>query len=237
MAPRAGRDHLDHDAVGLAPADGRGDPVVVAAVEADGDAQDGREDPHQVLVVGVEAGELAVAGLRRALAVVPGEEGDDLDLVVGQPGEDLAVADHVVRVQVVAAVGDEEADVGQQRARLEVLAGRLPEALQRRARPAGRPDRRTARGPGGRRGRSARARRRTARPGAPRSAVTRPAGGGASRRGSAGSCRAAPPRGGRSPSTPAPRRRTSRTRPRGSALRPARCRPGWRRARGGGCAA
>ena len=124
------------------------------------------QDPHQVLIVGVEAGELAVAGLGRALAVVPGEEGDDLDLVVGQPGEDLAVADHVVRVQVVAAVGDEQAHVGQQRAGLEVLAGRLPETLQRRARPAGRPDRRTARAPGGRRGRSARARRRTARPGA-----------------------------------------------------------------------
>ncbi len=54
--------------------------------------------------------------------MVAGDLGDDLDLVVGQPGQ-LAVADHVVGVQVVLAVGDDEADVGEQRAGLEVLAG------------------------------------------------------------------------------------------------------------------
>ena len=88
------------------------------------------ERPHEVLVVGVEGGELGVRRLRLALAVVAGDLGDDLDLEVGQPGQ-LAVADHVVGVQVVLAVGDHQADVGQQGAGLEVLAGRAVEVVQR----------------------------------------------------------------------------------------------------------
>ena len=101
----------------------------MAAVEPDGDAQDAGERPHQALVVGVEGGELGVRRLRLALAVVAGDLGDDLDLEVGQPGQ-LAVADHVVGVQVVLAVGDDEADVGQQGAGLEVLAGRAVEVVR-----------------------------------------------------------------------------------------------------------
>ena len=81
----------------------------------------------------LEAGELRVRRLRLALAVVAGDLGDDLDLQVGQAGE-LAVADHVVGVQVVLAVGDDQADVGQQRTRLEVLPRRGIEAVQRRQR-------------------------------------------------------------------------------------------------------
>ena len=84
----------------------------------------------------------ACAGLGRALAVVAGDLGDDLDLVVGEPGELLGVADHVVRVQVVLAVRDEQAHVGQQRAPPRGTRG-----SPRRAR-AGRRWRRTARARG-----------------------------------------------------------------------------------------
>ena len=114
------------------------------------------------------------------------------------PVRHLAVADHVVRVQVVAAVGDEEAHVGQQRAGLEVLAGRLAETVQRGHVRKGDQTVEQLEGQAGDVGGVLGFVVAQRRPGAPRSAVTRPAGGGASRRGCAGSCRAAPPRGGRS---------------------------------------
>ena len=151
------------------------------------------------LVVGVEGGELGVRRLRLALAVVAGDLGDDLDLEVGQPGQ-LAVADHVVGVQVVLAVGDDEADVGQQGAGLEVLAGRAVEVVQRLQ------ARRTARRRGGRRGPSGPGRRRSARRAGGCCAGTRRAGGAGRGRSAAGgrverarACRrarrrAAPPR-------------------------------------------
>ena len=88
---------------------------------------------HQSLVLGREATELGVARLRCALAVVAGDLGDDLDLGVGEAGQ-LAVADDVVAVQVVLAVRDDQADVGQQRTGLEVLTGVARQAVQRRGR-------------------------------------------------------------------------------------------------------
>ena len=84
-----------------------------------------------MLVVGPQPGERLVLGLRRALAVVARDLGDDLDLAVGEAGELLAVADHVVRVQVVLRVRDEEPDVREQRGRLEVLARRFVEPVHR----------------------------------------------------------------------------------------------------------
>ena len=59
--------------------------------------------------------------------MVAGDLGDHLDLVVGEAGQ-LGVADHVVGVEVVLAVGDDETDVGEQRPGLEVLAGSGTEA-------------------------------------------------------------------------------------------------------------
>ncbi len=94
------------------------------------DAQDPGERAHERLLVAAERGELRMRRLRLALAVVAGDLGDELDLAIGQSGE-LAVADHVVRVQVVLGVGDHEPDVGQQRTRLEVVTLRRAEAVQR----------------------------------------------------------------------------------------------------------
>ena len=81
------------------------------------------------LLVAVERGERRMAGFGLALAVVAGHLGDQLDLGVGEADE-LAVADHVVRVQVVLAVGDHQPDVGQQRTRLQVVALGVAEAVQ-----------------------------------------------------------------------------------------------------------
>ena len=84
-----------------------------------------------VLVVAPQASERLVLRLRRALAVVARDLGDDLDLAVGEAGQVLAVADHVVRVQVVLRVRDEEPDVREQRRRFEVLARPVVETVHR----------------------------------------------------------------------------------------------------------
>ena len=96
-------------------------PAVVAAVEPDLHAQDAGEDTHDVLGLGVERLELGMRRLRGALAVVARDQRDQFDLVVRETRQ-FAVADDVVRVQVVLAVGDDEADVGQHRCRCEVAA-------------------------------------------------------------------------------------------------------------------
>ena len=54
--------------------------------------------------------------------MVAGHLGDQFDLAIGEPGQVHAVADEVVAVPMVAAVGDRHADVAQQRPRLEEFA-------------------------------------------------------------------------------------------------------------------
>ena len=66
--------------------------------------------------------ELQVRGLGRALAVIAGDLGDQLDLTVGESLELIAVADHVVRVPVVRRVADEEAHVVEEAGSLEQVA-------------------------------------------------------------------------------------------------------------------
>ena len=105
------------------------DSAVVAPVKSDGQAQYGGERPHEALVVRRQGGERLVGLLRFALAVVAGDLRDHLDLVVGQAGQ-FGVANDVVGVQVVLAVGDDEADVGQHRAGFQEVAGRPTEGAQ-----------------------------------------------------------------------------------------------------------
>ena len=107
-------------------------PPAVGAVEPDGDAEDGGEGPDGGLLLGVEAGELGVAGLGGALAVVAGHQRDALDLGVGEPDQPVAVADDVVGVLVVAVVADGQAHVGQEGGRLQVVPAVPVEAQARR---------------------------------------------------------------------------------------------------------
>ena len=67
--------------------------------------------------------------LRRGLAMVAGDERDDLDLL-GIEAAQTAVLDQVVRVLVVALVADVRADVVQERAELEPLALARAEAVR-----------------------------------------------------------------------------------------------------------
>ncbi len=62
--------------------------------------------------------------------MVAGDECDQLDLVVGEPGEVLGVPDHVVAVLVVPRVRDGDPNVREERARLEQLALDLVETVQ-----------------------------------------------------------------------------------------------------------
>ena len=103
----------------------------MAPIEPDGDADHAREHPHQVLGGRVKRGELAVAALGGALAVVAGDLGDELDLVAGETHQVLAVADQIGRVQMVPGVGDGLADVGEQRPGLQIVEGRWGQLVQR----------------------------------------------------------------------------------------------------------
>ncbi len=91
-------------------------------VERDRDPQHARKGTDQRLVIGRQGHELGVGTLGRALAVIPGDLGDELDLTVGESGELIAVADDVVGVLVVRGVGDEQSHVVQQRRRLQQVA-------------------------------------------------------------------------------------------------------------------
>src|SRR5438477_6983191 len=101
------------------------------AVEGEAEAQEPGQDPDELLVRVRQTGELEMGRLGRALAVVAGHERDQLDLVVGEPYEEIGVADDVVAVQVVAVVGHEQPDVRQQSRSFEQLLGRGVELVQR----------------------------------------------------------------------------------------------------------
>ena len=73
-----------------------------------------------------------MGGTGQTLAVVPGDQCDQLDLTVREAAEQVAVADDVVAVPVVPGVGQEEADVAQQGRRFEVLPGIVAEPVQLR---------------------------------------------------------------------------------------------------------
>ena len=130
-------------------------------------------------------------GLGCALAVVAGDLGDDLDLLVGEPHQPVRVPDEVVAVLVVLGVGDDQADVGEQRRRLEQRPG---VAAERRG---GRRWRRTAGGRAGRRARSAPGPRRRPASGRRRCGGRRRAGAAASRPAGGRWCRGTRPRAGR----------------------------------------
>ena len=126
---------LDDELAGARPWTGGSHPDVPdhrlpAAVEGDRDAQQPGQHPNGVLIAGAEPGELDMPRLGRALAVVPGDEGDDLDLVVGEADQHVGVADDVVRVLVVSRVGDEQPDIGQQPGGLEQLLVLLAQPVQ-----------------------------------------------------------------------------------------------------------
>ena len=100
----------------------------MAAIEALGDAHEGRQQADDAPLRPLQVGVAFVRLLRRRLAVVARDEGDDLDLLRVEAAQ-VAVPDQVVRVLVMAAVADVDADVVQQRPELQPLALARPEAV------------------------------------------------------------------------------------------------------------
>ena len=90
----------------------------VLGVERIGDAEDRRELVDDQAVRAIERDVRQVAVLRQAAAVVARDVRDDRRLVVGQP-EDLRRGEDVLRVLVMGAQADVDADVVQQRRDLE----------------------------------------------------------------------------------------------------------------------
>ncbi len=108
------------------------DELPVAAVEPVGDPHDGRELLDDGTQVRVEPLPVLVPRLRPPALVIPGDRGEDLDLVRGEAGQ-VAVRDQVVRVALVLRVADVAADVVEQRAVLEPLPlgrGELVEGMR-----------------------------------------------------------------------------------------------------------
>ncbi len=117
----------------------------VAAIEPLGKPDHRREHAHRPSLGAFEIPVALVRLLRRRLAMIAGDEGDDFDLLRIETAE-IAVLDQVVRVPVMPLVADMHADVVQHGAELEPLslaiaesvhALRLVENIERQARHLG----------------------------------------------------------------------------------------------------
>jgi len=107
-----------------------GDRLRVAAIEAFREPQHRRQRTHGLPHAPRQMTEALVLPLRRRLAVIAGDERDDLDLVRLEAAQ-VAVGDQVVRVFVMAFVADVHADVVQDRRVFEPLALAVGEPVNR----------------------------------------------------------------------------------------------------------
>jgi len=98
-----------------------GNRLRVAAIEAFRQAQHRRQRAHRPAHAPRQAAEVVMLALRRGLAMVAGNQRDDLDLVGLEPAQ-VAVGDQIVRVLVVAFVADVHPDVVQDRGVFEPFA-------------------------------------------------------------------------------------------------------------------
>jgi hypothetical protein len=93
----------------------------VAAVEALGQPEDGGQGAHLFPAPAPEPGVLIVAAVGRGPPVIARHQGNGINLV-GIEATQVAVLDQVVRVLVMALVGDVDADVVEQRGIFQPLA-------------------------------------------------------------------------------------------------------------------
>lgn len=88
------------------------DHLGMAAIQPFGEAHDRAEQPHGLALRPRQIGEALMPLLGLRLTMIPGREGDDLDLVRIEAPQ-IPVFDEVVRVFVVPFVADVVADVVQ----------------------------------------------------------------------------------------------------------------------------
>ena len=101
---------MERDAAAPAFDADRGENVLMPAVESVGDAENGGERLHDLLVAFGQRGKTFVLGFGMAFPVVAGDVGDDLDFPV-RKSEKFAVPDEVVAVLVVLRMRDVVPDV------------------------------------------------------------------------------------------------------------------------------
>src|SRR5262245_9191765 len=106
----ARRPQLEQDVVAAIVQLDTDDTLRMAAVEVFGQAQHGGERPDDATALAFEIAEALVPAVRRRAAVVARNQGDHLDLF-GFEAAQIAVANQIVRVLVVALVADMHADV------------------------------------------------------------------------------------------------------------------------------
>jgi hypothetical protein len=106
------------------------DRLGVAAIEAFGEAQDGRERANGPAPLLGEVADHRMFLLGRGAAMVTGDQGDGFDFV-GLEAAQVAVANQVLRVDVVPLVADMDADIVEDRRVLEPLALAVGEAVNR----------------------------------------------------------------------------------------------------------
>ena len=119
-----------------------GDWLRVAAVEALGEPEDGRQRPYRPPAPAAELPVLLVAPLRRRLAVITGNQRDDLDLFWIKAPQ-VSIFDQIAGMLVMAFVADVNPDIVQKGRIFEPFAlvigqamddARLVEKRQRQAR-------------------------------------------------------------------------------------------------------
>jgi hypothetical protein len=104
------------------------DRLRVAAIEALGEAQDGRQRPHRAARTPPQIGEAVVFPFRRALPVIAGDQRDGLDFIRLEAAQ-IAVLDEIVRVLVMPLVADVHADVVKDGGVLQPLALTIGQAV------------------------------------------------------------------------------------------------------------
>ena len=111
------------------PAGEVGDDGCAGSIEGDGDAQEAGQGSYDSAIFVFERCEFGMLCAWGALAVVPGDDRDDLDLVIGESHEVIGMADHVVGVPVVLVVRNDEPDVRKQGRSFEDFALRISQPM------------------------------------------------------------------------------------------------------------
>jgi hypothetical protein len=117
----AGRAQLQQQVVAAVAQLEARDHLGVAAVEALGQAQDGREPAYAAPEIRWQLGVLRLRLLGHAAAVIERHEGHHLDLLRIEAAQ-VAVLDQIVRVFVMARITDVHSEVVHKRGVLEPLA-------------------------------------------------------------------------------------------------------------------
>ncbi len=87
-----------------------GDRLGMAAVQVFGESEHGGQRTHHASLFALQLTEPLLTAVRHDASMIPGNERHDLDLIRIEPSQ-VAVADQVIRMFVMADVADVHADI------------------------------------------------------------------------------------------------------------------------------